>query len=90
LKLQVIREQDTPLSDDLKLRIKRGEIQESKAYRFMLDPALRAMLEREEPPPPRDLQLSEDIKQRVSRGEIQGSKACRFMTDPALRAMLPQ
>jgi TusA-related sulfurtransferase len=41
--VQVIDDKDTPLSDDIKLRVKRGEIQASKAYRFMTDPELRAM-----------------------------------------------
>ncbi|MDR0562176.1 MAG: hypothetical protein LBG73_05755 [Spirochaetaceae bacterium] len=88
VEVRKIRDEDTPLSIDLKLRIKRGEIQESKAYRFMLDPELQGMLYAK--PEASQEPLSEDLKGRVDRGEIQGSKARRFMTDPELRAMLPR
>ena len=88
LKVRVISEKDTPLSEDLKLRVKRGDIQASKAYRFMADPELKKMLSRKELSAPQDALLPEDLKKRVERGEIQGSKTRRFMTDPRLRAML--
>ncbi|MDR2534763.1 MAG: hypothetical protein LBD29_01860 [Treponema sp.] len=90
LTVQVMREKDALLSIDIKLRIKRGEIQESKAYRFMVDPELKPMLYPENPEQsaPKELVLSEDLKKRVYQGEIQGSKACRFMTDPELKSLL--
>lgn len=89
LAVKVAREEDTPLPLDLALRVKRGEIQASKAYRFVLDPELKAFLSTE-PPRPQPPALSADLQRRVGRGEIQASKAYRFMTDPDLRALLPR
>ncbi|MDR0568757.1 MAG: hypothetical protein LBG87_06085 [Spirochaetaceae bacterium] len=97
VRVRAVRDEDTPLSLDLKLRIKRGAIQESKAYRFMLDPEFKALLaaeghisSSERVTAQTEPALSADLKGRVARGEIQGSKARRFMTDPALRALLPK
>ncbi|MDR2484832.1 MAG: hypothetical protein LBD55_05510 [Treponema sp.] len=88
LKARVIAEEDAPLPEDLKLRVERGDIQASKARRFMADPELKKMLFREGLAAPQEALLPEGLKKRVEQGDIQASKARRFMTDPQLRAML--
>ena len=83
------------LSPDLKQRVALGEIQRSKAHRFMTDRELQALLygARKKPEAPAAPEksspaLSPDLKQRVALGEIQRSKAHRFMTDRELQALL--
>jgi hypothetical protein len=89
VKTRLAREEEAPLPLDLALRVKRGEIQGSKARRFMTDKDLQPLLSgegvpartcAEEHPPALPL----DLALRVKRGEIQGSKARRFITDKDL------
>ncbi|MDR0525569.1 MAG: hypothetical protein LBG90_06830 [Spirochaetaceae bacterium] len=44
LRIRMMQEEQEPLTIDLMLRVKRGEIQESKARRFMQDPELAKLL----------------------------------------------
>ena len=75
---------DVPLPDNIKKLVEQGEIQASKAKRFVLDPELKKILSERETDQP----LLEELKKRVERGEIQESKSKRFLLDPELRKTL--
>ena len=76
--------EDVPISDNIKKLVEQGEIQASKARRFMLDPELKEIISDRE----KDCPVSEELKKLVEQGEIQGSKARRFMFDPELRKII--
>ena len=82
VEIQVAHTQKLSLSDDIKKLVEGGEIQASKAYRFMVNPELKSMLAKKEE------SLPDELVEKVLAGEIQESKARRFMINPELRKML--